>query len=353
MKRDARIGLAVVLVLGLMVTLLVGRALYKRGATQPTSDPDEVAQGDGSANYSSDPARTPGTETPASPTAVPANVNNPVTPTASAAPTVPNVAEPAAQTPPPSNAALERFVTDEHRNVSTTAHPAEPAHPAIPAANSGVSSSHGTSTAPAGDHNATPSGNTSGGTNGGGLEDHEGNSADASNIPSDGYGYTVAAGDNMWKISAKVYGDGKYTQKIVEANSHTDTQKLKVGSVLRIPIVPHKTILMKLPSFADAQKEASSGGAAVAHNDKDHKKAADAPKDAPVAAVTKTAAPDKSDTFAGTTHKVESGETLGTIAQKYYGSAGPKSVARIVAANKGLDPNKLKVGQEIEIPAKK
>ena len=34
MKRDARIGLAVVLVLGLAVTLLVGRALkYKRGAT--------------------------------------------------------------------------------------------------------------------------------------------------------------------------------------------------------------------------------------------------------------------------------------------------------------------------------
>ena len=33
MKRDARIGMAVVLVLGLSVTMLVGRALYKRGAS--------------------------------------------------------------------------------------------------------------------------------------------------------------------------------------------------------------------------------------------------------------------------------------------------------------------------------
>ena len=31
MKRDARIGMAVVLVLGLSVTALIGRALYKRG----------------------------------------------------------------------------------------------------------------------------------------------------------------------------------------------------------------------------------------------------------------------------------------------------------------------------------
>ncbi len=42
MKRDARIGLAVVLVLGLGVTLLVGRALYKHGGSA-ADDGDYVA----------------------------------------------------------------------------------------------------------------------------------------------------------------------------------------------------------------------------------------------------------------------------------------------------------------------
>jgi hypothetical protein len=36
MKRDARIGLAVVLVLGLGVTMLIGHAIYKRGGGKDT-----------------------------------------------------------------------------------------------------------------------------------------------------------------------------------------------------------------------------------------------------------------------------------------------------------------------------
>lgn len=347
MKRDARIGLAVVLVLGLMVTLLVGRALYKRGATQP-AEVDELAQGD-AGSYSSEPVRAPGTETPASPSAAPANVNvTPPTLTPAVAP-APHAGDTAARMPEPINPALDRFVTDERRNIPQPAVSDATAHAATPPA----AQPHATApVAPtAGDHSAaTPS-------SGNGWEDHESTAPSVSDSPSDGFGYTVAPGDNMWKISAKVYGDGKYTQKIVEANSHTDTQKLKVGSVIHIPAIPHKTILMKLPSFADAQKESAGSAAApsavAAHSDK--KKTPDTAKEAkePAAASAKTAAPDKSDTFAGATHKVEAGETLSTIATKYYGTGGPKSVARILAANKGLDPAKLKVGQEIEIPAKK
>ena len=33
---------------------------------------------------------------------------------------------------------------------------------------------------------------------------------------------------------------------------------MKVGTVIRIPLITHKTILMKLPSFADATKGASA-----------------------------------------------------------------------------------------------
>lgn len=63
-KRDARIGLAVVLVLGLGVTLLVGRALYKHGG--PTDiDGDQLAITD---------TTTSGSH--ADPGAAPANVNS-------------------------------------------------------------------------------------------------------------------------------------------------------------------------------------------------------------------------------------------------------------------------------------
>ena len=50
------------------------------------------------------------------------------------------------------------------------------------------------------------------------------------------------------------------------------------------------------------------------------------------------------------THLVAPYETLSAIATKYYGHGGPRSVARILSANKGLDPNKIKAGQELIIP---
>ncbi len=56
MKRDARIGLAVVLVLGLSVTMLIGRALYKRGGSAVDGDGEQFASensGDGGRSDSS------------------------------------------------------------------------------------------------------------------------------------------------------------------------------------------------------------------------------------------------------------------------------------------------------------
>ena len=49
------------------------------------------------------------------------------------------------------------------------------------------------------------------------------------------------------------------------------------------------------------------------------------------------------------THTVASGEFLGDIAMKYYGSA--KAWKKIQDANPGLDPKNLKVGQKLVIPA--
>lgn len=47
--------------------------------------------------------------------------------------------------------------------------------------------------------------------------------------------YTVQAKDNFWKISLKVYGDGKYFKNIIEANNLSENYPLKTGEILIIP----------------------------------------------------------------------------------------------------------------------
>jgi LysM repeat protein len=65
-----------------------------------------------------------------------------------------------------------------------------------------------------------------------------------------------------------------------------------------------------------------------------------------------TPAPQGSDD--GFTYQIKSGDTLGLIAQAYREQQGIKvSVSQIVAANPGLDPNKLLPGKKIFIPAPK
>lgn len=50
------------------------------------------------------------------------------------------------------------------------------------------------------------------------------------------------------------------------------------------------------------------------------------------------------------TYVVESGDTLGKISRKFYGTAG--SWGRIAEANNIKDPRKIKVGMKLDIPAK-
>lgn len=109
---------------------------------------------------------------------------------------------------------------------------------------------------------------------------------------------------------------------------------------------------------ADAQKDAKKADVkadakkadAKADAKKDAKKdapKADAKKDAPKADVKKDA---KKDTpVAATEYTVLKGDTLGKIAQKFYGDA--QKFELIVKANPKLtDPKKLKVGVKIQIP---
>lgn len=56
--------------------------------------------------------------------------------------------------------------------------------------------------------------------------------------------YRVASGDNLYKISIKLYGKSTMAQKIYELNKQTigeDSHKLKVGQVLELPEAPTVT----------------------------------------------------------------------------------------------------------------
>jgi nucleoid-associated protein YgaU len=77
------------------------------------------------------------------------------------------------------------------------------------------------------------------------------------------------------------------------------------------------------------------------------------PSPAVVSAVTPAASPTAAEVAGGDTYEIQSGDTLATIAQQFYGD--PTEWRRIYDANKdaiGADPDKLKLGTKLTIPPK-
>jgi nucleoid-associated protein YgaU len=66
--------------------------------------------------------------------------------------------------------------------------------------------------------------------------------ADANSTPTDGsvQTHTVELGETFSSIAASLYGDSKYYQLIVSANPQIDANKLKPGTVVKIPALAKK-----------------------------------------------------------------------------------------------------------------
>jgi len=122
--------------------------------------------------------------------------------------------------------------------------------------------------------------------------------------------YRIREKDSLTKIARKEYGSESHWKWLAEVNGITNPGKLKIGDLIQLPPRPA---------------------------------AAASPAAQPAAAAAKPAAP-----AAGTRHQVKKGETIGEIAQRYYGSS--KDWKRILEANGLKRPEDLKAGQSLIIP---
>jgi LysM repeat protein len=124
-------------------------------------------------------------------------------------------------------------------------------------------------------------------------------------VETGGTEYVVVAGDTLGKIAKK---NGVSLKALEAANPGVDSKHLKVKQKLTIP---------------------AGGSSATA---------------TPAAA---TADATAADTGSETTYIVKSGDTLHKIAKKFH-----VSVKAIEVANANVDPNHIKVGRKLKIPAK-
>ncbi len=127
------------------------------------------------------------------------------------------------------------------------------------------------------------------------------------------FSYTVQENDSAWKIAKRFLGKGIHWKKIAKANPAVDFSNLKVGIKLTIP-----------------GRIGSSGRATTSTSAVDN-------ASVPLAAGTRV-------------HKVASGDSLYIIAKKYLGSG--MRYREIIKLNPGVDPSRLRIGQKLQIPAR-
>lgn len=131
--------------------------------------------------------------------------------------------------------------------------------------------------------------------------------------------HTVASGETMSSIAKRYFGSENKWTLIAKANPSVDPSSMKVGAKLRIPAQGAVTVATGSGNGATPKAPAVTPGA----------------------------------TASGGSHVIASGDTLSSLARKYYGSA--KHWRKIYDANRtaiGSDPAALKVGQSLVIPSR-
>lgn len=138
--------------------------------------------------------------------------------------------------------------------------------------------------------------------------------------------HVIASGDTFSTLAQKYYGNANKWQLIAKANPLVSADRLKIGTKVRIPDAGTTTTASKSTTPTVGTAPATTGASANAGN---------------------------STGATGNFHVVASGDTLSSLARKYYGST--KYWEKLYTANKstiGANPANLKVGQKLAVPPK-
>jgi nucleoid-associated protein YgaU len=164
--------------------------------------------------------------------------------------------------------------------------------------------------------------------------------------------HTVAAGDSLFVIARKYYGDGMKWKQIVDANPDrvTATGIVKQGTQLRIPNVASNTTKSpaKLPAEKSTLKPTDQRLADAKAKPETKPAAKDAAKTNPKELAKADPKADPKASKPGT-YKVQPGDTAGKIAQRVLGSS--RYADDILELN-SVDEESLRVGMVLKMPGR-
>ena len=135
--------------------------------------------------------------------------------------------------------------------------------------------------------------------------------------------YTVRAGDSLAAISERF---GFTVEELIAANPGIEERGLQAGDVINLPVAPEDVPTPEPPTATPAAADPEPTSTA-------------APAD------TATAAPAGTPPATGQTYTVQSGDIPETIAAQFG-----ITVEALLAANPGIDPRGLQIGQVLNIP---